>query len=131
MKIATFNVNGINGRLPVLLRWLDEAAPVGIGRSRNHSWAAMAERANRWCIAEVVHHAFCRDDPVAVPCRGGGDTHGVVHVHAHTLQRPFEDRCVGVDAACGAQDPVAEVTVGGHAHHVVDCDPRRFRSAEQ
>ncbi|MFO1059190.1 MAG: exodeoxyribonuclease III [Dongiaceae bacterium] len=27
MKIATFNVNGINGRLPVLLRWLDEASP--------------------------------------------------------------------------------------------------------
>jgi len=27
VKIASFNVNGINGRLPVLLRWLDEAAP--------------------------------------------------------------------------------------------------------
>jgi exodeoxyribonuclease-3 len=27
MKIATFNVNGINGRLPVLLRWLHEAKP--------------------------------------------------------------------------------------------------------
>jgi exodeoxyribonuclease-3 len=27
MKIATFNVNGINGRLDVLLRWLDEAQP--------------------------------------------------------------------------------------------------------
>ncbi|MEX6508222.1 exodeoxyribonuclease III [Jiella sp. M17.18] len=27
MRIATFNVNGINGRLPVLLRWLDEARP--------------------------------------------------------------------------------------------------------
>lgn len=27
MKIATFNVNGINGRLPVLLRWLAEATP--------------------------------------------------------------------------------------------------------
>lgn len=27
MKIATYNVNGVNGRLPVLLRWLDEAAP--------------------------------------------------------------------------------------------------------
>ena len=27
MKIATFNVNGINGRLPVLLRWLTETAP--------------------------------------------------------------------------------------------------------
>src|SRR5688500_10123125 len=27
MRVATFNVNGINGRLPVLLRWLAEAAP--------------------------------------------------------------------------------------------------------
>jgi exodeoxyribonuclease-3 len=27
VKIATFNVNGINGRLPILLRWLEEAAP--------------------------------------------------------------------------------------------------------
>src|SRR4029079_12760833 len=26
-KIGTFNVNGVNGRLPVLLRWLGEAAP--------------------------------------------------------------------------------------------------------
>ncbi len=27
MKLATFNVNGINGRLPVLLRWLKQANP--------------------------------------------------------------------------------------------------------
>ena len=27
MKIATYNVNGVNGRLDVLLRWLDEAQP--------------------------------------------------------------------------------------------------------
>jgi len=27
MRIATYNVNGINGRLPVLLRWLEEAKP--------------------------------------------------------------------------------------------------------
>lgn len=27
MKLATFNVNGVNGRLPVLLRWLAEAEP--------------------------------------------------------------------------------------------------------
>jgi exodeoxyribonuclease-3 len=27
MKIATYNINGVNGRLPVLLRWLKEAAP--------------------------------------------------------------------------------------------------------
>ena len=27
MRIATYNVNGVNGRLPVLLRWLAERAP--------------------------------------------------------------------------------------------------------
>lgn len=27
MKIATYNINGVNGRLPVLLRWLEEAQP--------------------------------------------------------------------------------------------------------
>ncbi|MEJ7933058.1 exodeoxyribonuclease III [Sphingobium sp. AN558] len=27
MKIATYNVNGVNGRLPVLLRWLGESQP--------------------------------------------------------------------------------------------------------
>jgi len=27
VKIATYNVNGINGRLPVLLRWLEESRP--------------------------------------------------------------------------------------------------------
>ncbi|WP_315816763.1 exodeoxyribonuclease III [Paraflavitalea speifideaquila] len=27
MKIATYNVNGVNGRLPVLLRWLGETTP--------------------------------------------------------------------------------------------------------
>src|SRR5688572_26944561 len=27
MKIATYNVNGVNGRLPVLLRWLEMSRP--------------------------------------------------------------------------------------------------------
>ena len=27
MKIATYNVNGVNGRLPVLLKWLEETQP--------------------------------------------------------------------------------------------------------
>ena len=27
MKIATYNVNGVNGRLPVLLRWLEQSRP--------------------------------------------------------------------------------------------------------
>src|SRR4051794_12976192 len=32
MRIATFNVNGINGRLPVLLRWLAGNGPVVVCR---------------------------------------------------------------------------------------------------
>src|SRR5690242_14563668 len=28
MKLATFNVNGVNGRLPAVLRWLEEKQPV-------------------------------------------------------------------------------------------------------
>jgi hypothetical protein len=27
MSSATYNLNGVNGRLPVLLRWLTDAAP--------------------------------------------------------------------------------------------------------
>jgi len=27
MKIATYNINGVNGHLPVLLRWLEETSP--------------------------------------------------------------------------------------------------------
>ena len=27
MKLATFNVNGVNGRLPRLLEWLEETRP--------------------------------------------------------------------------------------------------------
>ena len=27
MKLSTYNVNGINGRLPVLIRWLEESRP--------------------------------------------------------------------------------------------------------
>ena len=27
MKVATYNVNGVNARLPVLLRWLADARP--------------------------------------------------------------------------------------------------------
>jgi exodeoxyribonuclease-3 len=27
VKIASYNVNGVNGRLPVLLRWLEQSQP--------------------------------------------------------------------------------------------------------
>jgi len=42
MKIATFNVNGVNGRLPGLMRWLAKTKPhveAGIGSGRRRSRA--------------------------------------------------------------------------------------------
>ena len=35
MKIATYNVNGINGRLPVLLRWLAESGQNSVPKQEN------------------------------------------------------------------------------------------------
>jgi exodeoxyribonuclease-3 len=49
MKIATYNVNGVNGRLPVLLRWLEERRPDIVCLQELKSpddrfpWAAIAE----------------------------------------------------------------------------------------
>ncbi|MFO1035879.1 MAG: exodeoxyribonuclease III [Geminicoccaceae bacterium] len=49
LKIATFNVNGINGRLPILLRWLDEARPDAVclqelkAPDERFPWAALEE----------------------------------------------------------------------------------------
>ena len=44
MKIATYNINGINGRLEILLRWLDEAQPDIVClqelKSENHKFPA-------------------------------------------------------------------------------------------
>ena len=34
LRIASYNINGINGRLPVLLRWLDPSSPMSLA-SRN------------------------------------------------------------------------------------------------
>ena len=52
MKIATFNVNGINGRLAVLLRWLSESKPDVVClqeiKASDHSpaWIEISDRAN-------------------------------------------------------------------------------------
>jgi exodeoxyribonuclease-3 len=54
MKIATFNVNGINGRLPVLLRWLAEAKPdvvclQELKATSDQVPAALCEMEGYWC----------------------------------------------------------------------------------
>src|SRR3954462_1732191 len=48
MKIASFNINGVNGRLPRLLEWLEEAAPDVVClqelKIREHAFPAAALR---------------------------------------------------------------------------------------
>jgi len=55
MRIATFNVNGINGRLPVLLRWLAEASPDVVCLQE---LKAPQERFPREAIAEAGYGAI-------------------------------------------------------------------------
>lgn len=55
MRIATYNVNGINGRLPVLLRWLEEARPDVVCLQE---LKAMQDRFPEAAIAEAGYSAI-------------------------------------------------------------------------
>ncbi len=55
VKIATFNVNGVNGRLPVLLRWLAAAEPdvvclQELKAQHCHVWTALADQGLFWTM---------------------------------------------------------------------------------
>jgi hypothetical protein len=49
MIIATFNINGVNGRLPILLRWLEESQPDVDGSSARGSGIATVRRREVLC----------------------------------------------------------------------------------
>ena len=72
MKIATYNVNGVNGRLPVLLRWLAEAAPDIVClqelKSPNEKFPAEAIRAQGY---EAIWHGQKSWNGVAILSRRG------------------------------------------------------------
>jgi len=55
MKIATFNVNGVNGHLAALLRWLDESAP---DVACLQELKAPQEKFPESAIAEAGYHAI-------------------------------------------------------------------------
>jgi len=55
MKIATYNVNGINARLPVLLRWLETTAPDVVCLQE---LKASQEKFPKQATAEVGYKAF-------------------------------------------------------------------------
>lgn len=70
MRIATYNVNGVNGHLPVLLRWLDEAQPdiacLQETRSPDHKFPHQAIEAAGY---NVVWHGQPRWNGVAILAR--------------------------------------------------------------
>lgn len=55
MKIATYNVNGINSRLPVLLRWLEETKPEVVCLQE---LKAPQEKFPEQAIADAGYHAI-------------------------------------------------------------------------
>jgi len=72
MKIATYNVNGINGRLPVLLRWLELAAPdIVCLQELKAPDESFPEDAIRDAGYEAVWHGQSRWNGVAILSRVG------------------------------------------------------------
>ncbi|MBV8888519.1 MAG: exodeoxyribonuclease III [Alphaproteobacteria bacterium] len=72
MKIATFNVNGVNGRLPVLLRWLSEAKPdVVCLQELKAPQEKFPEAAIRQAGYRAVWHGQKSWNGVAILARGG------------------------------------------------------------
>ena len=70
MKIATFNVNGINGRLPVLMRWLAETRPdVACLQELNASDDKFSERKLREAGYGAVWHGQKGWNGVAILAR--------------------------------------------------------------
>lgn len=86
VKIATFNVNGINGRLDVLLRWLDLAKPdIVCLQELKAPQENFPEAAIRKAGYDVIWHGQSRWNGVAILSKAGsihetrrglpGDTH--------------------------------------------------------
>jgi exodeoxyribonuclease III len=72
MKMATYNVNGINGRLPVLLRWLRESQPDIVAlQELKAPDEAFPEAAIRDLGYEAIWHGQSRWNGVALLSRIG------------------------------------------------------------
>jgi len=69
MRIATFNVNGVNGRLSVLLRWLEETAPDVVCLQELKS-ETFPERAIRAAGYEAIWQGQKSWNGVAILARG-------------------------------------------------------------
>ena len=104
MKIVSFNVNGVNGRLPVLLRWLEQSTPdVVCLQELKTSDEKFPAEALRTAGYEAIWHGqksyngvaiLARDEPIEETRRGlpgdPDDTHS----------RYVEARVAGVTVGC-------------------------------
>ncbi|MEP7301281.1 MAG: exodeoxyribonuclease III [Caldimonas sp.] len=73
MKIATFNVNGINSRLPRLLEWLEEARPdIACLQELKTSDETFPREAIEGAGYDALWHGQKGFNGVAVLARGGG-----------------------------------------------------------
>ncbi len=104
MKIATYNVNGVNGRLPVLLRWLDLAGPdVVCLQELKAPDEDFPEAALREAGYEAVWHGQSRWNGVALLSRIGAiheTRRGLPDDPADAQSRYIEAAIGGVLIAC-------------------------------
>lgn len=98
MKIATYNVNGINGRLPVLLGWLGSAVPDIVAlQELKAPQEKFPETAIRDAGYDVIWHGQSRWNGVALLSRIGE-----IHETRRGLQGdPEDEQSRYIEAATG------------------------------
>lgn len=104
MKIATFNVNGVNGRLPQLLQWLAEAVPdIACLQELKAPQEKFPEAAIRSAGYESIWHGQSRWSGVAILTKG----HAVREIRralpgdaSDTHSRYIEADIEGITVAC-------------------------------
>ena len=108
MKIATYNVNGVNGRLPVLLRWLEEAEPDVVClqelKSPDERFPAAAIEAAGY---GAIWHGQKSWNGVAILARGGvpietrrGLPGDADDLHSRYIEAAVEGMIIGCLSAC-------------------------------
>ena len=104
MKVVTFNVNGVNGRLPVLLRWLEQSVPdVVCLQELKTSDETFPAEALRQVGYHAVWHGQKSYNGVAILTRSGAlkeTRRGLPGDADDTHSRYLEARIGGVEVGC-------------------------------
>jgi exodeoxyribonuclease-3 len=103
VKIATYNVNGVNGRLPVLLRWLAESQPdVACLQELKAPQEKFPEKAIRDAGYGVIWHGQKSWNGVAILARGSDpiESRRVLpgdpdDIHSRYIEATIDDLTIG------------------------------------